>query len=79
MVPKVSVIFIGLFELNIPIQFGIETTHVKNGFLWVVSTFSKETCHAVKKAAKHNFFVEGRFAKQTSMFTYWIQKDYLTY
>lgn len=36
MVPKVSVIFSGLFELNIPIQLGIETTHVKNGFLWVV-------------------------------------------
>jgi len=36
MVPKVSVIFSGLIELNIPIQLGIETTHVKNGFLWVV-------------------------------------------
>lgn len=34
MVPKVSVIFSGLIELNIPIQLGIETTHVKNGFLW---------------------------------------------
>lgn len=75
MVPKVSVIFIGLFELNIPIQFGIETTHVKNGFLPLsgvnflqgnLSCCEKPS----KKAAKHNFFVEGRFSKQTSMFTY---------